>query len=93
MHNKKEFLITTLSKKFIYFILLFLSLFIFLIFIHPDLNNKINLSEKVSAITKLSNLAYSNNIYESRIKDNKDFSNKVHNIPLQIKYLDFTYEY
>ena len=56
------------------------------------LNKKIDFSSKISAITKLSNLAHSNNIYESRIKDNQDFSNKVHNIPLQIKYLDFVYE-
>jgi len=71
---------------------LLLSLFIFLIFIHPILNKKIDYSFKISAITKLSNIAYSNSIYEVRIKDNQDFSNNLHNMPLQIKYLDFIYE-
>lgn len=74
------------------FISLLLSLFIFLIFIHPILNKEIDYSFKISAITKLSNIAYSNSIYEVRIKDNQDFSNNLHNMPLQIKYLDFIYE-
>ncbi len=69
-----------------------LSLFIFLIFIHSILNKNIDYSFKISAITKLSNIAYSNSIYELRIKENQDFSNNLHNMPLQIKYLDFIYE-
>ena len=43
-------------------------------------------------ISKLSNFSYSNNIYESRIKEQDDFSNKIHFINLQINYLDFIYE-
>ena len=85
-------IITTLSKKFIFFILIFLSFFTFLIFIHPNLNKKIDFSSKISAITNLPNLAYSNNIYEARIREFKDFSNNTHPMFIQITYLDFVYE-
>lgn len=64
----------------------------FFIFFHSKLNNKIDYSTKISNITKLPNLAYSNNIYESRIQENKNFSNKIFPMNLQINYLDFVYE-
>jgi hypothetical protein len=88
----KGFIITTLSKKFITFILISLSFFTFLIFVHPNQNKKIDFSSKISAITNLPNIAYSNNIYEARIKENKDFSNEVFPMTIQINYLDFVYE-
>ena len=71
---------------------MFLSFFCFVIFIHPLLNKNINFSSKISSITNLPNLAYSNNIYESRIKENKDFSNELYPMTIQINYLDFIYE-
>jgi hypothetical protein len=74
------------------FILIFLSFFSFLIFIHPHINKNSDFSSKISAITNLPNLAYSNNIYESRIKENKDFSNELYPMTIQINYLDFIYE-
>ena len=69
-----------------------LKLFSFLIFIHPHINKNSDFSSKISAITNLPNLAYSNNIYESRIKENKDFSNELYPMTIQINYLDFIYE-
>ena len=55
-------------------------------------NERINYSVKISAITKLPNLSYSNNIYEPRINEYKDFSNRVFPMNLQITYKDFVYE-
>ena len=85
-------MITTLTKKSIFFITFFILSFIFLIFFHSKLTNKIDYAIKISTISKLSNFSYSNNIYESRIKEQDDFSNKIHFINLQINYLDFIYE-
>lgn len=70
----------------------FISTFIFFIFFHSKLNKNINYSSKISSITKLSNLSFSNNIYESKIKEENDFSNKIFPMNLQINYLDFVYE-
>ena len=86
----------SLNFKINYFLtlmLLFLSLST-LVFIYYSnkLNNKIDYTTKISTISKLSNFSYSNNIYESRIKEQDDFSNKIHFINLQINYLDFIYE-
>ena len=74
------------------FILIFLSFFSFLIFIHPHINKNSDFSSKISAITNLPNLAYSNNIYETRIQENKNFSNKIFPMNLQINDSDFVYE-
>ena len=80
------------TKKFIFFITFFILTFVFFVFFHSKLNNKIDYSTKVSTISKLSNLSFSNNIYDSKIKEQNDFSNKNFFINLQINYLDFVYE-
>ena len=87
-----EFKINTLTLKFIIIISFFISLFIFLFFFHTKFNDKINFSTKISAITKLQNLAYSNNIYESRIPENKDSSYIIFPLNIQSTYRDFVYE-
>jgi len=56
------------------------------------LNNNLNFSTKISAITKQVNLSYSNNIYEARIKENKDSTNMLFPMHTQISYEDFVYE-
>ena len=87
-----EFPITILTKRFIFFITFFILTFIFFIFFHSKLNDKIDYSTKISNTSKLSSLSFSNNIYESRIKEQNDFSNKIFPMNLQINYLDFVYE-
>lgn len=69
-----------------------LSFFCFFVFVHVNVNKKNNFSSIISSITNLPNLAYSNNIYESRIKENQDFSNIIYPMTIQINYLDFIYE-
>lgn len=76
----------------IFFIITLLSIFCFFIFIHSNINKPNDFSSKISSITNLPNLAYSNNIYESRIKENKDYENKIYPMTIQINYLDFIYE-
>jgi hypothetical protein len=56
------------------------------------LNNNLNFSTKISAITKQANLSYSNNIYEARIKEHKDSTNMLLPMHTQISYEDFVYE-
>ncbi len=87
-----EFKINTLTIKYIIIISFFVSLFIFLTFFHAKNNDKINYSVKISSITKLPNIAYSNNIYESRIPENKNFSNIIFPLNVQLSYRDFVYE-
>ena len=55
------------------------------------MNNKIDFSTKISDITKLSNLSFSNSIYEPKIKQNKDFSNIIFPLNQQISYQDYVY--
>ena len=86
-----ELKISTLTRKFIIIISFFISLFIFLIFFHSKFN-QINYSTKISSITKLPNLAFSNNIYEARFKENKYFSNIIFPLNIQFSYQDFIYE-
>ncbi len=54
--------------------------------------NQINYSTKISSITKLPNLAFSNNIYEARFKEYKDFSNIIFPMNIQLTNQDFIYE-
>ncbi|KLE01735.1 hypothetical protein AA20_02495 [Aliarcobacter butzleri L348] len=56
------------------------------------MNNKTNYSFKITKITKNSNFAFSNNIFESRFKENKNNNSNLVLIPLEISYLDFVYE-
>ncbi|KLD97506.1 hypothetical protein AF74_05660 [Aliarcobacter butzleri L349] len=59
------------------------------------MNNKTNYSSKITKITKItknSNFAFSNNIFESRFKENQNNNSNLVLIPLQISYLDFVYE-
>ncbi|PUE64932.1 hypothetical protein B0174_05330 [Arcobacter caeni] len=63
-----------------------------MVFFHSKLSNKIDYATKITTISKLSNFSYSNNIYESRIKEQNDFSKKILFMNLQINYLDFIYE-
>jgi hypothetical protein len=86
-----ELKISTLTKKFIIIISFFISLFIFLIFVHSKFN-QIDYSTKISSIIKLPNLAFSNNIYESRFKEYKDFSNIIFSMNIQLSNQDFIYE-
>ena len=83
--------ISTLTKKFIIIISFFISLFIFLIFVHSKFN-QIDYSTKISSIIKLPNLAFSNNIYEGRFKEYKDFSNIIFSMNIQLSNQDFIYE-
>ncbi len=55
------------------------------------MNKKIDFSTKISDITKLSNLSFSSSIYESKIKQNKDFSNIIFPLNQQISYQDYVY--
>jgi hypothetical protein len=87
---QKEFGITTLSKKFIIIIFLLLSIFTFLFFINSNKND--NYSLKISAITKLPNISFSNDIFEPRIKEYEDDSTKFYFVPFEVSYLDFVYE-
>ncbi len=64
--------------------------FFFLFFINTS--KEINYPYKISAITQLPSISFSNNIYENRIKEYKDFSDNIHPMNLQINYLDFVYE-
>lgn len=89
---QKELIITTLSKQFLLVIFLFLTIFLFFIFIFSNIKTHINYSQKISSITKFSNFAYSNNIFETRIKEQNDFSRTLFLMPIQINYLDFIYE-
>ena len=86
-----ELKISTLTKKFIITISLFISLFIFFILFQSKFN-QINYSTKISSITKLPNLAFSNNIYEARFKEYKDFSNIIFPMNIQLTNQDFIYE-
>ncbi|XPS48998.1 hypothetical protein ACN2C1_09810 [Aliarcobacter butzleri] len=56
------------------------------------MNNKTNYSSKITKITKNSNFAFSNNIFESRFKENENNNSNLVLVPLQISYLDFVYE-
>ena len=64
--------------------------FFFLFFFNTS--KKINYPSKISAITQLPSISFSNNIHENRIKEYKDFSNNIYPMNLQINYLDFVYE-
>ena len=62
----------------------------YFIFIHVNMSN--NYSSKISLITKLPNISFSNNLYEPRIKEYRDFSSNIYPLTIPISYQDFVYE-
>lgn len=46
----------------------------------------------ISNLTKLPNISYSTSIYEPKIKEYKDFSNRFYINQKDINYMDFVYE-
>lgn len=84
--------ITSLSKKFILFMVFLSTVFIYLLFVYPNIYKKDTLSLEISAITQLPNLSYSNSQFEPRIKEYKDFSKESFEQKVQINYMDFVYE-
>lgn len=56
------------------------------------MNNNLIFTKTISSVIKLPGIAYSNSIYEPRIRVYKDYSNTFYPTQKRIDYLDFIYE-